>query len=83
MKFLVFLEHYLGRLDHDLDDVAFFERHLFRAAASNYAFDQVVADFYADVSHYSAEMNFLNGTFELVASRKCHAPRLTASITCK
>ena len=72
----VFLQHDLGRLDHNFDRVAFLERHLLGALAGDNAFDEVVAYANCNVSHYATKLKFLDVSFELIASRKCHNPRL-------
>ena len=72
----VFLKHHFGRLDHDLDGISFFEPHGFGASPGDDALNEVLPHAHHDMCHYAAELKFLDGTCELIASRKCHSERL-------
>lgn len=72
----VLLKHHFGRLDHDLNFVAYFERHFLGAFTGDYTFDEVLSDAYHNMRHYAAELKLLDGSCKLITGRKCHPESL-------
>ena len=70
---LVLLEHHFGGFNHGSDGIAHFQFHLFRTAAGDYAFDQVVSDTNENVGHDAAQLHFFDLAYKMIARRKFHA----------
>ena len=66
----VFLEHYFGGLDYDLNGITLLERHFLDTSPRDHAFDEVLPNAYDDVGHHSAKLNLLDGSFELIRAER-------------
>src|ERR1700733_2014084 len=76
----VLLEHHLSRLDHHCDNITLLQCHLFGASPGDHAFNEVLANAHDHMSHHAAKLNLFDGTFELIASGKCHAWKHTPAL---
>src|SRR5258707_14374743 len=72
----VFLEHYFCRLYYDLNGITFLEGHFFCASPGDHALDDVFPNAHDDVCHNPTKLDFLDGSLELIASRKSHITSL-------
>lgn len=72
----IFLQHYFCRFDHDLHGIALLERHLLGASPRDHTFDEVLPNTHCDVRHNATKLNLLDGSLELIASRKSHVINL-------
>jgi hypothetical protein len=78
---LVFLDHYLGRLDNDTYRIAFLKLKLLSAGSCNHTFNNACADSDHNVRHDLTQSHVLYNARQLISSGKSHInvlPRISA-----
>ena len=63
----VFLDHYFRGFHDSKHRVALFEFQFVGAAPGDHAFNEIVANLHDYVSHHIAQLDFLNGSTEVVS----------------